>query len=64
MCLTCGCMQAHKAAGMKEAVGGRLATKGHEIASGLRSERATRFTPTESGKPDESSTGLDRPSSS
>ena len=64
MRLTCGCMQTHKAAGMTEAVGGRLATKGHEMASGLRSERATRPTPSESVKPDESSTGLDRPSSS
>lgn len=31
---------AHKAAAATEQVGGRLATKGHEIASGLRSERA------------------------
>ena len=49
---------------MTEAMGGRLATKGHEMASELRSERATRPTSGESVKPDESSTGLDSPTTS
>ena len=53
-----------QSAGMTEAMGGRLATKGHEMASELRSERATRPTSGESVKPDESSTGLDSPTTS
>lgn len=47
-----------------EDVGGRLATKGHEMASALRSERAERPTPGESITLDESSTGVDSPTSS
>jgi hypothetical protein len=54
---------AHKAAGVTEEVGGRLAAKGHEIASGLRSERAAGPASGESARPDES-TSLDGPSSS
>jgi hypothetical protein len=45
---------AHKAAGMTEEVGERLAVKGHEIASGLRSERSAGPSSGESVRPDES----------
>jgi hypothetical protein len=53
---------AHKAAGVTEEVGGRLAAKGHEIASGLRSERAGPASgePAHTGEP----ASQDRPPSS
>lgn len=54
---------AHKAAVVTEEVGERLAAKGHEIASGLRSERAGRPASGESIRADES-TSQDGPSSS
>jgi hypothetical protein len=53
---------AHKAAAATEQVGERLAVKGHEIASGLRSERAEPGSD-ESVRSDES-TNEDRPPSS
>lgn len=54
---------AHKAAAVTEEVGGRLAVKGHEIASGLRSERAAGPARGESVHPDES-TSPDGPTTS
>lgn len=51
---------AHKVAGVTEEAGGRLAARGHEIASGLRSDGAAG----DSVTPAESSTSPDRPSSS
>jgi hypothetical protein len=54
---------AHKAAVATEQVGERLAVKGHEIASGLRSERSARPASGEYVRPDES-TSQDGPPSS
>lgn len=54
---------AHKAAVVTEEVGERLAVKGHEIASGLRSERAAGPASGESVRPDESTSQEGPPSS-
>ncbi len=54
---------AQKAAGATEEVGGRLAAKGHDIASGLRGGRTEEPVAGESVAPADSSTSLDRPSS-
>jgi hypothetical protein len=53
---------AHKAAAVTEEVGGRLAVKGHEVASGLRGQRTEEPAPGEPVHPDESAS-LDGPSS-
>lgn len=55
---------AQKAAGVTEEVGGRLAVKGHEIASGLRAKRAAEPASGESVAPQQASTNPDGPSSS
>ena len=52
---------ARKAAGVTEEVGGRLAAKGHEVASELRSERVAETASSEAA--DASSTRLGGPSS-
>jgi hypothetical protein len=55
---------AHKAAGVTEEVGGRLAAKGHEIAFGLRSERAAGPPASGESVPPDESTSPGAPSSS
>jgi len=54
---------AHKAAVVTEEVGGRLAVKGREIASGLRGERTEEPASSASVADDEPSATLDGPSS-